>query len=126
MRFDAYNNVLWTAQFAAMFLAIKGIESVASVDGVLSLSTFFANPLFRNIIISVLATVGLYILASLIFVRSSWFLRVLSFTHVEPWTQLEPWHLITSFPQYLLMAPSYISVLNVYAVCFLFARRDCY
>jgi len=27
----------------------------------------------------------------------------------------EPWHLITSFIQYLLMAPSYITVLNVYA-----------
>lgn len=30
--------------------------------------------------------------------------------------QFEPWHMITSFIQYLLMAPSYISVLNVYAV----------
>src|SRR5690606_15257257 len=29
--------------------------------------------------------------------------------------QFEPWHMITSFLQYLLMAPSYISVLNVYA-----------
>ncbi|KAH9919163.1 glycosyltransferase family 2 protein [Epithele typhae] len=27
----------------------------------------------------------------------------------------EPWHMITSFIQYLLMAPSYIAVLNVYA-----------
>ena len=32
------------------------------------------------------------------------------------WPQFEPWHMITSFIQYLLMAPSYISVLNVYAV----------
>lgn len=30
--------------------------------------------------------------------------------------QFEPWHMITSFLQYLLMAPSYIAVLNVYAV----------
>jgi chitin synthase len=30
--------------------------------------------------------------------------------------QFEPWHLITSFAQYTLMAPSYINVLNVYAV----------
>jgi len=30
--------------------------------------------------------------------------------------QFEPWHMITSFVQYLLMAPSYIGVLNVYAV----------
>jgi cellulose synthase/poly-beta-1,6-N-acetylglucosamine synthase-like glycosyltransferase len=27
--------------------------------------------------------------------------------------QFEPWHMITSFLQYLLMAPSYIVVLNV-------------
>ena len=32
--------------------------------------------------------------------------------------QFEPWHMITSFIQYLLMAPSYINVLNVYAVSF--------
>jgi hypothetical protein len=31
-------------------------------------------------------------------------------------SQLEPWHMITSFFQYLLLAPSYINVLNVYAV----------
>lgn len=30
--------------------------------------------------------------------------------------QLDPWHLIMSFAQYTLMAPSYINVLNVYAV----------
>lgn len=30
--------------------------------------------------------------------------------------QFDPWHLITSFAQYMFMAPSYINVLNVYAV----------
>ena len=30
--------------------------------------------------------------------------------------QFEPWHMITSFVQYLLLAPSYINVMNVYAV----------
>lgn len=28
---------------------------------------------------------------------------------------MDPWHLVTSFVQYLLIAPSYINVLNVYA-----------
>jgi chitin synthase len=36
--------------------------------------------------------------------------------------QFEPWHMITSFVQYLLMAPSYIAVLNVYAVSIFHTR----
>jgi len=45
--------------------------------------------------VSLVATLGLYIFASLLF--------------------FDPWHMITSFIQYLLLAPSYINVLNVYA-----------
>ncbi|KIY52490.1 glycosyltransferase family 2 protein [Fistulina hepatica ATCC 64428] len=81
---------------AAILLAVKSIESVVSADGgSLSFGDLFSNTVVRNIVMSIAATTGLYILASLIF--------------------LEPWHMITSFIQYLLMAPSYISVLNVYA-----------
>jgi chitin synthase len=29
----------------------------------------------------------------------------------------EPWHMFTSFVQYLLLSPSYVNVLNVYAFC---------
>ncbi|GJF00218.1 glycosyltransferase family 2 protein [Phanerochaete sordida] len=79
---------------AAFFLAFKGVDNLVKSDG-LSVSGLFANAIFRNIVISLLATLGLYILASLIF--------------------FEPWHMITSFIQYLLLAPSYINVLNVYA-----------
>ncbi|KAG5730212.1 Chitin synthase 4 [Termitomyces sp. T112] len=85
---------------AAFLLAIKGIENVAATvnqnsNRPLQLSDVFTNPIFRNIVLSLLSTLGLYILSSLIF--------------------FEPWHMITSFIQYLLMAPSYIAVLNVYA-----------
>ncbi|KAI8986294.1 glycosyltransferase family 2 protein [Trametes punicea] len=80
---------------AAFFLAFKGVDNVVNNSGPLTPDTLFANSIFRNIVISLLATLGLYILASLI--------------------HFEPWHMITSFIQYLLMAPSYISVLNVYA-----------
>ncbi|KJA15623.1 glycosyltransferase family 2 protein [Hypholoma sublateritium FD-334 SS-4] len=79
---------------AAFLLAFKGIENLEAAQK-LSFSSIFTNAIFRNIVISLLATLGLYILASLIF--------------------FEPWHMITSFIQYLLMAPSYINVLNVYA-----------
>ncbi|KAK7682323.1 Chitin synthase 4 [Cerrena zonata] len=80
---------------AAFFLAIKGVQNIIASDGPLTPSSLFTNSIFRNIVISILATLGLYIIASLIF--------------------FEPWHMITSFIQYLLMAPSYINVLNVYA-----------
>ncbi|KAK0183781.1 glycosyltransferase family 2 protein [Armillaria mellea] len=80
--------------FAAFFLAFKGIETLSKSEGT-SLNDLFSNSIFRTIVLSLLATLGLYLISSLIF--------------------FEPWHMITSFIQYLLMAPSYISVLNVYA-----------
>ncbi|CAE6378425.1 unnamed protein product [Rhizoctonia solani] len=68
----------------------------ADKQGALTFGDFFTNTIFRNVVLSIAATLGLYIVASLLF--------------------LEPWHMLTSFFQYLLMAPSYINVLNVYAV----------
>ncbi|KAH7913366.1 glycosyltransferase family 2 protein [Hygrophoropsis aurantiaca] len=81
---------------AAFLLAIKGIQAVEkSENRTIQASDFFGNAIFRDIIISLAATFGLYVISSVLF--------------------LEPWHMITSFVQYLLMAPSYIAVLNVYA-----------
>ncbi|KAG6375949.1 glycosyltransferase family 2 protein [Boletus reticuloceps] len=81
---------------AAFLLAYKGVESVAKSEGrVIQAADFFKNAIFRDVVLSLAATLGLYITASLLF--------------------FEPWHMITSFLQYLLMAPSYIAVLNVYA-----------
>jgi len=84
--------------FAAVLLAVKGVENIAKVEGrPIQLSDIFSNVIFRDIVISILATTGLYLIASILF--------------------FEPWHMITSFVQYLLMAPSYIGVMNVYAFC---------
>ncbi|KAH0832244.1 glycosyltransferase family 2 protein [Lanmaoa asiatica] len=81
---------------SAFLLAYKGVESVAQSEGrAIKASDFFTNAIFRNIVLSLAATLGLYIISSLLF--------------------FEPWHMITSFLQYLLMAPSYIAILNVYA-----------
>ena len=30
---------------------------------------------------------------------------------------MDPWHMFHSFPQYMLLAPSFTNVLNVYAFC---------
>ncbi|EKM49889.1 glycosyltransferase family 2 protein [Phanerochaete carnosa HHB-10118-sp] len=95
MAFVGFAVITVYMTIAAFFLAFKGVENLAKSDGPLTFSDLFTNPIFRNIVISLLATLGLYFLASLIF--------------------FEPWHMITSFIQYLLLAPSYINVLNVYA-----------
>lgn len=55
--------------FAAFFLAFKGIENVENATGPLDLNSLFTNSIFRNIVISLAATLGLYVVASLIFVR---------------------------------------------------------
>ena len=37
---------------------------------------------------------------------------------------MDPWHMLTSFVQYTLLAPSYINILNVYAVSFILALTE--
>jgi len=83
--------------FSAFYLAFQGAKEIADneKDGHLSFQDIFTEPKFGQIVLSLIATYGLYLIASLLF--------------------FEPWHMITSFLQYLLLAPSYISVLNVYA-----------
>lgn len=55
------------------------------------------DAIYSQMIFSVLATYGVYLLSSII--------------------ALDPLHLVTSFLQYLLLAPTYINVLNTYAFC---------
>ncbi|KAJ2778560.1 hypothetical protein H4R18_004524 [Coemansia javaensis] len=55
------------------------------------------DPKFRDIVISMASTYGLYIVASLAY--------------------FEPWHMITSFVQYMIWLPSSINILMVYAFC---------
>ena len=57
-------------QFAAVFLTIKGVQQVAEErHSGATFSDLFTNAIFRDIVISISATVGLYIIASLIHVR---------------------------------------------------------
>lgn len=56
----------------AVFLAIKGIEDVKNGNnGTISVGTLFSNKIFFNIVISLAATVGLYVISSLLFVSVS-------------------------------------------------------
>jgi chitin synthase len=57
-------------QFAAIFLAIKGVQQVAAAEhrGA-QFSDLFTNAIFRDIVLSLTATIGLYVVASVIHVR---------------------------------------------------------
>lgn len=57
--------------------------------------TFFSSSSSGIIIIALVATFGLYFVASFMY--------------------LDPWHMFTSFPQYLCLMSSYVNILNVYA-----------
>ncbi|KAH9837347.1 chitin synthase [Rhodofomes roseus] len=55
------------------------------------------NAAFRDIVVSLAATYGLYFIGS--------------FMHFEPW------HMFTSFIQYMFLLPSYVNILMMYAMC---------
>src|SRR5205814_6548878 len=61
------------------------------------ITDLFTETIFSTLIVSMLSTYVLWFVASFLF--------------------LDPWHMFTSFIQYLLMTPSYINILNVYAFC---------
>jgi len=81
---------------AAFVLVEKSLANLSIVKGGPSaLPETLKKSFFRNFVISLLGTVGLYFIASFI--------------------HLDPWHMFTSSIQYLIVFPSYISVLSVYA-----------
>ena len=56
----------------AVFLAIKGVEQVKDENGgSITVSTLFKNKIFFNIVLSLAATVGLYVVSSLLFVSQT-------------------------------------------------------
>ncbi|KAF2753374.1 hypothetical protein EJ05DRAFT_445134 [Pseudovirgaria hyperparasitica] len=82
--------------FASIFITVRSIQEETK-DGSFKFGDIFTNPLFYTLIVSLLSTYVLYLLVSFIF--------------------FDPWHMFTSFFQYLLLTPTYINILNVYAFC---------
>lgn len=82
--------------FAAVFVTVRSIQTELE-DEEFSFSSIFQNMQFFSIIVSLLATYVLWIVASILF--------------------LDPWHMITCFVQYIVLTPTYINVLNIYAFC---------
>ncbi|BFZ65301.1 Chitin synthase, class 2 [Saitoella coloradoensis] len=93
--------------FASGWLSYQGVSAtIASLkaenaefgqNASVTLKAISENTIFRDLVVSLLATYGLYLISSIIY--------------------FEPWHMITSFIQYLLLSPSYTNILNVYAFC---------
>jgi chitin synthase len=82
--------------FASVFITVKSIQSELA-DGSLDFSAIIKNQIFYTLIISLASTYVLWFVVSFLF--------------------FDPWHMFTSFIQYLLLTPTYINILNVYAFC---------
>lgn len=82
--------------FATIWITVVSIQTIVEDTGN-SLMAMLGKSTFVNIVISVCSTYVLYFVSSCLF--------------------LDPWHMFTSFLQYILLAPSYTNILNVYAFC---------
>lgn len=83
--------------FAAIFMAVNSIQLIYEDQSKITVSLFFKNEQFRDLVVATASTYALYFIASFIY--------------------FEPWHMFTSFIQYILLSPAYINVLNIYAFC---------
>ncbi|KAI9029737.1 chitin synthase 1 [Phycomyces nitens] len=82
--------------FAMVWIVIIGIKAaIESPDG--SLMAILGHYRVHNIVMSVCSTFIIYLLSGILF--------------------LDPWHIVTSMIQYIVLSPSYVNVLNVYAFC---------
>jgi chitin synthase len=81
--------------FASVFITVKSVQSELKAG--FHIVDLFKNTVFATLILSMASTYVLWLVVSILF--------------------LDPWHMITSFVQYLIMTPTYINILNVYAFC---------
>lgn len=102
--FALYAVIMLYTVFAAMFLTVRvvnrAVQSIPSQKASLQATTaeiLFGDDNFRSVVVALGGTLFLYIISSIMY--------------------FDPWHMLTSFVQYTLIAPSYINVLNVYAFC---------
>lgn len=82
--------------FASVFITVKSIQTQIAKDQ-FTWTDIIKNQIFYTLIISLASTYLLWFISSFLF--------------------FDPWHMFTSFLQYLLLTPTYINILNVYAFC---------
>lgn len=78
--------------FCALYLGIRSIY-ISVENG----ESIFTDRKFANVIVSGVATSGVYFLSSFLY--------------------LEPWHCFTSFGQYMVLLPFYLCTLTIFAFC---------
>lgn len=80
---------------ALTFAVLTLYMFIAAIFCLVHAASHVHDAIYAQMIMSLLATYGVYMISSCI--------------------ALDPWHLITSFAQYLLLSPSFINILQVYA-----------
>ena len=82
----------------SVILSVRAFQEALGFDGSVAekFRTLF-NKTNGVLVAAVMSTIGIYLLASILY--------------------NDPWHMFSSFPQYMLLAPSFTNVLNVYAFC---------
>lgn len=105
----AYSLTLWVYAILGLYLLVCSLfltglafqqipAQLASRQGdVGGMIAAFLQPPLGPLVAAMLSTFGIYFVSSLLFA--------------------DPWHMFSSFFQYLLLAPSFINILNVYAFC---------
>ena len=83
--------------FAAIYMAVHAIQAIYNDHTKITVSLFFKNAQFRDLVVATASTYALYFISSFLY--------------------FEPWHMFTSFLQYILLSPAYVNVLNIYAFC---------
>ncbi|KXS16007.1 glycosyltransferase family 2 protein [Gonapodya prolifera JEL478] len=83
---------------AKAIIGVKAeIATVVPQMWLMNRSIYHKDANFRNIVVSMASTYGL------------WFLMSVAF--------LDPWHMFNSFIQYMILTPFYINMMQVYALC---------
>ncbi|KAF1976781.1 hypothetical protein BU23DRAFT_501246 [Bimuria novae-zelandiae CBS 107.79] len=83
--------------FASIFITVRSVQEQVSKNKGFNVGDIFADKIFFTLVVSLASTYLMWLVVSIIF--------------------LDPWHMVTCFIQYLLMTPTYVNILNVYAFC---------
>ncbi|CAL5866318.1 chitin synthase I [Penicillium psychrofluorescens] len=90
-------GIMCYLSFAAVFVTVRSVQEDLKENPHFDISEIFRNKTFFSIVVSIGSTYLMWFVASVVF--------------------LDPWHMFTCFIQYILLTPTYINVLNIYAFC---------
>ncbi|KAL5485273.1 hypothetical protein ACEPAI_7915 [Sanghuangporus weigelae] len=85
----------WKYKLSAIFFAIINIYAIVAACLCAVQASKQGGALYSAMLFSVIITYGVYAISSLL--------------------ALDPWHMLTSFIPYMLLSPTYINILNIYA-----------